>query len=197
MRITIFANTNIQYLQDIGYIKFCGGDFVSIEEIAIESVIEYRDNIKDANDFEDLIKIKPQKRGILFQKMIGRMIEKDGWNQEEGVKTSNEEMDVIFYKDREYFLVECKWEKYPIGAEVIRSFKGKLDNRIGTNGLIFSMSGFTRGAVKQVEDYLNQRLIILFGQKDVESIIYNDNKFEGLLNTKIHNLVTIKKVTYN
>jgi hypothetical protein len=38
-------------------------------------------------------------------------------------------------------------------ARIIREIHGKLINRAEVRGLVVSMSGFTKGAIKQVEDY--------------------------------------------
>jgi hypothetical protein len=78
------------------------------------------------------------------------------------VRTSNEEIDIIISKEREYYLLECKWENKRIGARVIREVFGKLGNRADVRGIVISMSGFTKGAVEQVEKYANRKLTLIW-----------------------------------
>jgi len=62
-------------------------------------------------------------------------------------------MDVMIHKGRDFFGIECKWEKKPIQAGVIRELFGKLGNRIDVKGIIVSMSGFSKGAIVEVQGY--------------------------------------------
>ncbi|MCA1709555.1 MAG: restriction endonuclease, partial [Actinobacteria bacterium] len=100
------------------------------------------------------------------------------------------------YRDREYYLVECKWVAEPVEAAVIRELKGKLDNRVDVRGIVISMSGFTSGAVVQSVEYTGQRVIILFGPEDVRALMGQENTFEVLLNEKYKALVTRKQVVW-
>jgi hypothetical protein len=105
-------------------------------------------------------------------------------------------MDVVIHKNRDYFLIECKWEKDPIEAGVVRELYGKLGNRIGVQGVVISMSGFTKGAVQQAEDYAGSRVILLFGPEDIKQIIYRRASFDTFLNDKYQHLVTRRKILY-
>jgi predicted Mrr-cat superfamily restriction endonuclease len=140
--------------------------------------------------------MSPQGRGKELQKLFARMVEQHGWLQEEGVKTSNEEIDVIIHRDREYYLVECKWEKGPIEAKVIREFHGKLTKRADVRGIVVSMAGFTSGAEEEVRNYTGSRIILLFGKIDTENMIFNRVEFEELLNEKYKNIITRRQVVF-
>ncbi len=59
------------------------------------------------------------------------------------------------------------------------------------------MSGFTRGAVTQVETYINQREVLLFGSGDTKAMIYGEALFEDLLNAKYKELVTKRRVIFD
>jgi hypothetical protein len=106
-------------------------------------------------------------------------------------------MDIIVYKEREYYLVECKWEKSPIEASIIRELYGKLGNRIGVLGMVVSMSGFAGGAIKQAEQYANEKVILFFGPQDIHSLVYETSSFEKLLNDKYQQLITRRKVIFD
>lgn len=56
------------------------------------------------------------------------------------------------------------------------------------------MLGFTSGAVKQVQDFANANLRLLFGQEDVNAMIEGKSSFDDLLGEKRHQLVTRRLV---
>ncbi len=151
------------------------------------------------NEFLDLTNLEgitPQQRGRNLEKLISEILEFIGWNQEANVRTSYEQIDVVIHQNRKFYLIECKWERDPIEASIIDQLFGKLSKRIGTNGILMSMSGFSSGAVQNVQDSVNQKLIFLFGKKDIEEIIANPNSFETLLNEKYKTLVMRRKAIY-
>lgn len=187
---------NVQILEDLGYVESVASSY-KITYTGLDAVKEWRQRSTFAEEFEQVSAQKPQPRGRSLQKLLAKVIEKDEWSQEEGIRTSNEEMDVIVFKEREYYLIECKWEKAPIEADVVRELFGKLSNRIGVQGIIVSMSGFTEGAIKQAIDYASQRVILFFGPDDVHSLIYVKSSFNELLNEKYQKLITKKKISFN
>ena len=188
---------NLLVLLGLDYAESSGNAGSRITIRGLEAVEQYRRQKGLADEFETVSKMSPQPRGRALQKLLAKVCERNGWGQEESVRTSNEEMDVIVFRDREYYLLECKWEKDPIEAEVVRELFGKLGNRIDVRGIIVSMSGFTKGAVKQVEDYIGQRIILLFGEADVKALLYGRASFNDLLNAKYKELVTKRKVVFS
>lgn len=191
------ATANLLVLRNLGYAESSGNAGSKLTLRGLEAVEEYRKNISFADEFETISTMSPQPRGRALQKLIAKVVNRHGWDQNEGVKTSNEEMDVIVFRDREYYLLESKWEKDPIEAAVIRELFGKLGNRIDVRGIIASMSGFTEGAVKQVHDYSGQRIILLYGSEDVKALIYSKATFDELLNAKYKALVTKRMVEFS
>ena len=192
--VEVLAN-NLQVLDDLGYVEPMATGSYKITLSGLKAVQEWRERINLAEEFERISSLKPHPRGRALQKLLSRIIEKDGWLQEEGVRTFHEEMDVIVHKEREYFLIECKWEKERVQAAVVRELYGKLSNRIGVQGVLVSMSGFTSGAVKQAEDYASDRVILFFGEKDIHRLVYGRASFDALLNEKYQQLITQRKIT--
>jgi hypothetical protein len=99
-------------------------------------------------------------------------------------------MDVMVHRQREFYLLESKWEKDPIEAAVIRELHGKLSNRVDVRGIVVSMSSFTSGAIQQVQDYASSRVIFLFGPGDVDKLVSGQALFEDLLDEKYTGMVT-------
>ena len=188
---------NLDFLEELGMIYSDSINLFHINIIGIEQFKEWQKQKSFVDTFDKISQVSPQQRGREFQKLLSYILEYNGWQQEESVKTSYEEIDVIVHKNREFHLIECKWEKVPIEAKEINNLFGKLSKRANTNGIIVSMSGFTSGAVQAVQDSANQKLIILFGQEDFKEILYNRKSFEELLDKKYKELVMRRKAVWN
>jgi hypothetical protein len=184
---------NLLVLDDAGYAEPTQNTGHRITDLGLEAVAKYRKTKGIADEFERITEMAPQPRGRALQKLVARMIAQQGWETDEGVQTSHEEMDVIIWREREYYLLECKWEKDPIEAGVIRELLGKLTNRVGVNGIVMSMSGFSKGAVEQTEAYASQRVILLFGEDGVKRSVYGVERFTDLLNIKYRQLAAKTK----
>lgn len=185
---TEFHN-NFRMLAELNLIEALSAwDFKSTE-IGLEQFRIWEKKIFLNEEFNKILELQPQKRGIELQKLIAKVLEFAGWEQNESVKTDYEEVDIIINKNREFYLVECKWENKSIQPIAINHLLSKLNKRADTNGIVISMSGFTSGAVQNVGDSTNQKLILLFGKEDIEEIISNPDSFETLLNEKYKELV--------
>lgn len=148
-------------------------------------------------EFKQILSMEPHSRGREFQNFFAKLASREGWKVEVSAKTSNEEFDVVLYRDHEFFLVECKWEGKPIETLVIRDFFAKLDLREGVKGIIVSMSGFTSGSLEDVKDRMGKRIILLFGPNDVNSLVDGNKKLEDLINEKHTQLIIKKKVLFS
>jgi DNA-binding MarR family transcriptional regulator len=179
---------NLRVLVEAGYAEHTQNTGRRITDLGLVAVAEHRKTKGIADEFERISELAPQPRGRALQKLVARMIAQQGWETDEGVRTSHEEMDVIVWREREYYLLECKWEKDPIEAGVVRELLGKLSNRVGVNGITMSMSGFSKGAVEQTEAYASQRVILLFGEEGIKKLVYGRVKFTELLNIKYRQL---------
>lgn len=193
----IFAMNNLDLLRGAGLIKYTGSvDFI-ISQDGLKWLEKYDRQLDIKERFQAISGMNPQQRGRSIQALLAEVIEQHGWSQMESVKTSHEEMDIIIFQNREYYLIECKWEKAPVEASVIRELIGKLNNRTDMRGIAASMSGFAKGAVDQVREHVSQRIILLFGPQDIRSMIDGRIAFNELLDEKYKELVTRKKVVFD
>ena len=190
------VNQNLQFLADADYVKFPTFGTCATTYKGLDAVEEWRSRQSVADEFDNLSRLPPHPRGQAFQRIISKKLAQLDWKTEEAARTTNEEMDVIVHKNREYYLVECKWLQDPVEAAVIRELYGKLENRPGVRGMVFSMSGFTKGAVTQAEDYINKREIMLFGEKDINSLFASESTFDKILNQKYHALVVKREIQW-
>jgi restriction endonuclease Mrr len=187
-------SNNIDFMKQLGLVKpFLSGDF-KITDLGLHNIKITNEKIELVIEFEKLSEMKPQERGIEFQSFFASLAKRENWEIEIGTRTANEEIDVILHKAREFFMVECKWEKRPIEAAVVREFYGKLDSREGIRGIIVSMSGFSEGAKQAVLDHMGKRVILLFGPKDIKDIVTKNVKLEDLITEKHKQLMGAKKV---
>ena len=130
---------NMKVLEDLGYIEATTIGCFKITYVGLDAVREWNAQNQIAMEFERLESLMPQARGVAFQKLFALILESSEWHTDEGVRTSHEELDAVFSRGREFYLVECKWEKDPIEAEVVRGVFAKLENRAGVAGIIVSM----------------------------------------------------------
>ena len=187
---------NLQFLIDAGYVEEDGpGERISRQGLA--AVYDWRKRKAVADELSRIEQLPPHPRGRALNDLFASIVEKEGWEKEVSARTEHEEIDVVVSRQREYYLTECKWEKDPIEAAVVRELKGKLDNRAGVNGLLVSMSGFAAGAVTQAEDFASSRVILLFGPKDVDCAANGRTTFEELLTLKYKEMVTRRKAVWS
>lgn len=188
---------NLDLLEEIGYVIFDSTNSFYISKLGIKQfqISQKRKYFKD--EFERISKLAPQPRGIALEKLIAKVVDFTGWQQEANITTSYEQIDVVIHLNREFYLIECKWEKNPIEADVIDKLFGKLSRRAGTHGILMSMSGFTKGCEDCVRDSTGQKLFLLFGKGDIEQIISNPNSFKELFNNKYKELVMRRNVDWS
>jgi len=175
-----------------GFVKTTANGRYEITTAGLDMIRDCRRVWALQDRFVEIEALAPQPRGTALETLIADFIENDGsgWHALWNVTTSHEQMDVTIYRDREYYLMETKWEKGPAGAPYVRELYGKIENRAGYCGILASMGGFTEGAVTQVEEYKNRRVILLFGNDSIRAIIATSKTFEEILTEKYHALVT-------
>ena len=171
------------------------GPFISVTPSFwdIYDELETRGRLKSLLDSHPP-KITPQKRGLAFQKGFAELLKYRGWTVEESVRTPGEEIDIIISKGMEHWLLECKYQKRPVGSSEISKFLTKLRARAGVNGIFLSMSGFTKDAVSTAEREIHQKIIVLLDRKDIESIVSEPKNFETLIRKKWHLAISKRKL---
>ena len=190
------AMKNLHVLHRLGYLEESAIGCYKLSYTGLDAFESYKKRRAFAEEFERIAEMEPQPRGRAIQKLLAKLLETQGWSQLEGLRTSNEEFDVIVYRGREYYFIECKWEKDPIQAEVVEKLIGKLIKRTDVKGIIVSKSGFSKGVVDSVKSHANTRMVLLFGPEDLNSMIYGQATFEELLDEKYREFVTRHKVVF-
>jgi len=188
---------NVAVLENLGWIEDSGAGLFKITSDGVSTLEQWRDLKATEVEFEKISAMQPQSRGQAFQKLFAKAVELQGWIQREHVQTSHEEIDVIVSKGREYYLIECEWLKDSSEANLIREIYAKIENRAVIHGIAVSMSGFSKGAVKQATRYSNKRPVLLFGSEDAKAIICGQRAFDELLDEKLSQLVYENKIVFS
>jgi hypothetical protein len=188
---------NFLFLKELNLITGDSGRYYRITGSGTRNLEKWRGQFRFQTEYDRISKLAPQARGREFEKLVTEIIKFAGWEAEHDVQTSFEQMDVVIHKEREFYLIECKWEKKPIESGVVNELFGKLSKRTLTNGILFSMSGFSSGVDKNVESLTGKKAILLFGEKDIKKLILNPSSFEDLLNEKFTVLISQRKVVFN
>ena len=137
--------------------------------------------------------ISPQKRGIELERIVGKAIEAEGWTCEPDIHGEGEQHDLLVYRGREYYIVECKWHKNKVETRYIREFYARITERVGVHGIFVSMSDYAENAIKNAEYRFDSRMVILFNPLDIESIMRRQTTFSELLDSKIKEIVSKRK----
>ncbi len=87
----------------------------------------------------------PQHRGRALEKILTDVLRKEGLGAIHNIVNPGEQIDVAFVLHGQHYLTECKWEREPVGAPILREFAEKVRRKAeGTFGLLLSMSGYVK-----------------------------------------------------
>lgn len=120
-----------------------------------------------ANDYEDLGGRSPRERGRLLPVLVGRLLERDGYETRLNAgAASPRDADAFASSMDGDYLVEVKGTTRPAGIDVVDSLLTRLEGMpVPTIGLIFSRPGFTRGAVDRVRARRNRPVLLVNGEE--------------------------------
>lgn len=191
----------VRLLDDLGLVDGPGSGFLRLTQGGVAQAQSWIAQKGRNEELDRIAGLDSASRGREFQKTFANALEEAGWGAVKGLRShslrsSTEEIDIFVSRGREYYLVECEWLEDPVEADVVRELYGKIKNRAGVQGVLASMSSFTQGASEAVEGYAKDRLILLFGETDVRSIIDQPANFESLLENKIGALVIPGEVLF-
>jgi hypothetical protein len=185
---------NVKILEDVGLIQWPVPRCPQITAEGLEKVTQRHRWVRLGEEYRCLEKSDPHKRGHLFEKLLAQVISMDAWACEINVRGPGEEHDIVVHREREYYLIECKWHNEPIGAKTVREFRDRVLASVGVKGILFSISDFTTPAIRDVESRLSDCIILLFGRKDIDALFEGITTFTALLGEKFNAAVSQRKV---
>jgi hypothetical protein len=91
--------------------------------------------------------------------------------------------------DNETLLVECKWRRQPAGSDDVDGLRARTARLPGPiTGVLVSISGFTKGAVEEVERRRDQR-VLLFGEEELDEVTDRWGDLRHMLRIKQQSLL--------
>jgi hypothetical protein len=88
--------------------------------------------------------LPPQERGYAFERFLTDLFSAFGMAPRGGYRLRGEQIDGSFEDERDYYLVEAKWQAQKVGAAELRSFRGAVESRADwSRGCYISYSGFS------------------------------------------------------
>lgn len=131
-----------------------------------------------------------QERGRRFDVFIHDLLAAHGCVVERGKFRYGEQVDVFVHRPFRA-LVECRWEREPVGASPISLLIQKLmrDRPAVVAGIYVSMSDFTGPAKDEAATKARDRAVVLFGRNDVETLLDGSMHVADLFEERIDALV--------
>jgi predicted transcriptional regulator len=188
----------IRYLCDLDLLDHSSGHPRLTSE-GLDALEQLRHQSDLLTRFRALSQQPPQARGRGLEELLERIIRQQGWKVERDVRPQAEQIDLVVSSDREWYMLECKWEQNPIDASVVRELHARLTKREGVWGCLLSMSGFTErngGAVEEVRGFFSQRTILLFGPLDIEALVGGRRSFAEQLTEKLASARVRREVAF-
>jgi hypothetical protein len=141
-------------------------------------------------DMANWPKERAQARGLAFQPLIEGVLAAHGCEVDVGKHRPGEQVDLFVHRPFRA-LVECRWEKNPVGRPAVTELIGKLnrDRPAIVAGLYLSMSGFTREAQKEAREHSRDRVVILLDATDISSLLDGDQHVADMFDTKVDEIV--------
>src|SRR5450759_33150 len=120
-----------------------------------------------AEEYEDLNGSTPQERGRRLPVLVGRLLERDGFEtQLNAAAASPRDADVFASSIDGDYLVEVKATTRAADIDVVDSLWARLEGMpVPTIGLIFSPAGFTSGAVDRVQARRSRVVLLVNGEE--------------------------------
>ncbi|MBW4704652.1 restriction endonuclease [Micromonospora sp. RL09-050-HVF-A] len=113
--------------------------------------------------------ISKSKRGMAFNQLIADALQRDGIDAEADARGPRGEVDVAFFYEGTWYLLEAKWEAAPIDADPIRKLHDVVnERRPGSMGILASWSGFNESALRRAAGTRN---LILFDRTHIEALL--------------------------
>lgn len=87
--------------------------------------------------------VSPQHRGRQLENILHAVLADERLSPAHRIVNPGEELDLSCLIDGQHYIVECKWEKEPVGLPILRDFIGKIETKaVGTFGVLLAMGGF-------------------------------------------------------
>ncbi|MCL2071088.1 MAG: restriction endonuclease [Oscillospiraceae bacterium] len=136
-------------------------------------------------DFMALMNLEPKQRGFEFEKFLNRLFAEFELKPRSSFRLVGEQIDGSFELDGEYYLIEAKWQKTPLGISDLLTFHGKIAGKSSwTRGIVVSYNGFSKEGLEAFSKGRATNLITLDGQ-DFYAMLSKNIQLPNVLKAKI------------
>lgn len=88
--------------------------------------------------------LEPQNRGYEFERFLTQLFTAFRMQPREPFRNRGEQIDGSFELSNDIYLLEAKWLSRPVGADVLHTFQGKIEQKATwSRGVFVSFEGFT------------------------------------------------------
>ncbi|MGA5038510.1 restriction endonuclease [Streptomyces capoamus] len=143
--------------------------------------------------------VTPQRRGILFERFLLRLVRASGLHAElNSTISAPRQTDLVAAYGGQSYLIEAKWEKGPVSVDVVDSVESRLRRtHSSVVGVIISMSGFSSSCIEEVVRKRGDRAIVLLDRNDVYAAVEYPPKLRWILRTKHQRLIRSANVWFH
>lgn len=167
----------------------------------IELENQKRQNIKNVHtDLSNLYsEVDAQKRGKALESVLNRLFQAYGILIREAFTIRGkdgegiiEQIDGVVELDSHIYLVEMKWTKEPIGPGEIAQHLVRIYSRGEVRGIFISASGYTKAAIKNCIDALQDKVVVLCELREIIYALERERDLKEFFEKKI-NMAILEK----
>lgn len=93
--------------------------------------------------------------------------------------------DATFEHGSFWYRAEISWDRSPNNRSEIDKLIARLRRTVGVRGLLVSMSGFTKGVLREIEHERGNFIILTLDKAELEEILSGRSSFAGLMDEKL------------
>ena len=156
-------------------------------------MVEKREELK--SQFYDLAKQKNrQNAGFGLEKILNGLFELYELAPRTPFRVTGEQIDGSFELDSEIYLVEAKWEAFPLSESSLLVFRGKVEGKSSiTRGLYIALNGYSSQAIDAITRGKQPNFFLMDGY-DLSVVLEGGVRFDDLLREKIRRFAEEGKV---
>ncbi len=134
----------------------------------------------------------PQQRGKKLEDVLNRLFKMSGIHVSDAFALTGsegegivEQIDGVVEIEGQFYLVEMKWWKDPVGRGDISPHLVRLFARAQVHGIFISASEYTDAAVAVCRDALREKVIVLCELKEIALLLEQEKDLKNFLKAKI------------
>lgn len=128
--------------------------------------------------FNKIKKLKPTRRGLLFERLLYEIFDDQNILLERSYKNEDgsQQIDGAIEINKRIFIIEVKWEKTEtLAASKLYSFLGKINSKIeGTLGIFISYNELGDNFINSIRAGIKQNCILVHGKENLLPLIKGD-----------------------